>query len=287
MRSLCVLLLCAAACTYPTSEPAYSGPSPEPLTITVTTLPPAAADGVPRDAQIRATLDDYPDPDRVFFGPVVLKSGKGNFDSDLRLDFVGKAILVQPRTLLTANTTYELVIGPTIASLSGRTTGSQQTFRIDVGGTVAGPQPARARVAWNPSPGVIGVKSLIQTCANYCHSDHGCRLPRRPTRQLYTTGPPDDPVFGMINVPAVGMRGLPQPLLRVAPFDPARSELLRKLIGGNAVHDSRDPPYPDVRVDGRRMPLAEPICDDPEPPPFDDVALRQIQDWIDGGALLD
>jgi hypothetical protein len=281
------LLVLLAGCTELGSSPRFELPDTRPLEISVSSEPAPAADGVVRDATLRATFDDYLDPDTVFFGPVVLKSGRGNFDADLRIDFVGRALLVTPRAPLLAHTTYELVIGPTVAALSGRTTGSQRVFSFDVGDTIAGPQPPRPRVTWfNPDP-ALAMSELIGGCAPWCHTNIGCsRRMRQPTRQLDVTKP-DDPTFGMINVASVGMRGLARPMLRVAPHDPARSQLLRKLIGGNAVRDTSDPPYPDVQVDGRRMPIPiEEPCQEHPFRYFSENELRLVQEWIDGGALL-
>jgi hypothetical protein len=275
-----LLLLLAAGCTELGSTPRFEGPEPHTLEISVSTEPPPAADGVVRDAVIRATFDDYLNPDTVFFGPVVLKSGRGNFDADLRLDFVGRAILIQPRALLLPQTTYELVIGPTVSSLAGHTVGAQRTFRIDVGATVAGPQPPKPRVTWEKDLTVV-----IGQCAPYCHTTRGCSSPlREPTRQI-NVALPNDPVYGFVNVPALGQRGLLRPLLRVAPFDASRSQLMRKLVGGNVVRDTSDPPYPDVGVDGRRMPLPERVCNE-DPRYLTDEQIRLVQEWIDGGAPL-
>jgi hypothetical protein len=59
--------------------------------------------------------------------------------------------------------------------------------------------------------------------------------------------------------------------------------LLRKLIGGDPHADSQDPPYPAMRVDGRRMPLNLDASESSGPPLSEDQ-LRVIQDWILEGA---
>ena len=110
--------------------------------------------------------------------------------------------------------------------------------------------------------------------------------PRTATRLLDLMGDPRDPVFGLIDVQSVGLRGTPAPLYRVAPFDPARSVLLRKLIGGNPAADSQDPPYPAMRVDGRRMPIV-PDAAESSGTPLSDDQLRIVQDWIAAGAPVD
>ena len=72
----------------------------------------------------------------------------------------------------------------------------------------------------------------------------------------------------------------------MAPFDPARSVLLRKLLGGSPQADSRDPPYPNMRVDGRRMPI--PLDESaPADETLSDDELRTVQAWIAAGAPVD
>ena len=110
---------------------------------------------------------------------------------------------------------------------------------------------------------------------------------RTPTRSLdLTLTDPTDPTFGLVDVVAVGLRGTRVPLERVAPGDPSRSVLLRKLLGGSRTADSIDPPYPAMRVDGRRMPI--PLD---ESKPADETLsledLQLVQDWIAAGAPTD
>src|SRR2546430_579541 len=97
---LCVVPL---ACTTPSNVQPYVTPDPSPVVVTVTTDPadaPPRADGtVPRNARFRVQLDGYPDPDSVGFGPITLRSGRANFDIETKVDLVGQAIVVTPRSL--------------------------------------------------------------------------------------------------------------------------------------------------------------------------------------------
>ena len=283
------LLLAGSACTTPSHVEPYVQPAPAALSVTVTTLPPVRDDGtVPRNVRFVVQLDGYPDPDTVGYGPLTLRSGKLNFDFDAAIDFVGRAIVVTPRALLAAGTQYELVVSG-LGSLDDRAQGDDVAAPVRVGTDDGDAIPPPPRPTW-----VADVEPILGNCAPYCHSALGLSgRTRPPTRLLDITpasldGTPDDPtdpVLGLIGVQSLGLRGQPVPLLRVTPGDPARSVLLRKLIGGNPQADSKDPPYPNMRVDGRRMPLlldAAESAGDPLP----DDQLRTIQDWIAAGAPL-
>src|SRR3954469_18764824 len=95
-------------CSSPTTRPLYDQTPLTPLTVTVDTVPGADSNGnIPRDAVVRITMDDYPDPDTATFGPILLRSGTASFDAKLQVDLVGRAIVVTPRSLLQAQTAYE------------------------------------------------------------------------------------------------------------------------------------------------------------------------------------
>jgi hypothetical protein len=247
------------------------------------------ADGtVPRNARFLVQLDAYPDPDTVGYGPLVLRSGRLNFDLDISIDFVGQAIIVAPRSLLAPGTQYELVVSG-LGSLDDRRQAADVVAPVRVGTDDGDPIPPPPRPTW-----AADVEPILGNCAPYCHSAVGLSgRTRPPTRLLDLTpasidGTPDDPtdpVLGLIGVPSEGLRGQPVPLLRVTPGDPARSVLLRKLLGGDPLADTKDPPYPNMRVDGRRMPLLlDPAESAGDPLPDDE--LRTIQDWIAAGAPL-
>ena len=253
------LLFASAACTTPARVDPYAQPAAAALSVVVGTLPPVRADGtVPRNARFVVQLDDYPDPESVGYGPLTLRSGNVNFDIDVSIDFVGRAIVVTPRSLLAAGAQYELV-AKGLAALDARVQAATVTGAVRVGTDDGDPFPPAPRPTWTAD-----VEPILGGCARYCHSAVGLSGRMRPPTRLLDITPasldgtpddPDDPVLGLIGVQSVGLRGQPLPLPRVEPGDPARSVLLRKLIGGNPQADSQDPPYPDLRVDGRRMPL--------------------------------
>ncbi len=271
----------AAGCTWNSSQPLYTGSSPAPLHLTITTDPAPDANGLAtRSALVVLTFDDYPDPDSVMFGPVQLRSGSSTFDIDLRTSLVDKSIVVTPRSLLSPNNHYEVVVQPGLRALSGRVLQSTVEKTIAVGLDPGTPPKPPTVPTW-----IGSIKFDIGTCSPFCHSPVGAsgRM-RTPTRLLDLTGDPMDPTFGLVDVPAQGELGSPQALMRVAPGDSAHSVLLRKLIGGDPLADSHDS-YPAMGVDGRRMPL--PLDDTmPIPPALDDAAIRRVQAWIDGGAPI-
>jgi hypothetical protein len=275
------LLFASAACTTASHVDPYAPPAQPALAVTVTTVRPVRADGtVPRNERFLVQLDDYPDPAAVGYGPLTLHSGGANFDLDVSIDFVGRAIIVTPRSPMAPGAQYNLVASG-LEALDGRLQAADVVGSVRVGTDDGDPFPAAPAPTWNAD-----VQPILGTCAPYCHSPVGLSgRTRTPTRLLDLTGDPRDPVLGLIGVPSVGLVGTPLPLVRVQPGDPARSVLLRKLIGGDPNADSKDPPYPNMRVDGRRMPLLLDAAESSGPPLTDDQ-LHTVQDWIAAGAPI-
>jgi hypothetical protein len=282
------LLLACSACTTEFNADPYVQATPGPLTVTIATEPDVRADGtVPRNVRFVVQLDGYPDPDSVGYGPLTLHSGAANFDIDVSIRFVARQILVTPRSPLAPGVQYDLVAS-SLVSLDDRVQADQVVGSVHVGTDDGTPFPAPPRPTWNGDPVTGGgIRAILGTCAPFCHSPVGASgRTRTPTRLLDLTGDPRDPVFGLLNVPSVGLRGTPVDLLRVSPSDPAHSVLLRKLLGGNPQADSRDPPYPNMRVDGRRMPI--PLDESaPADVTLSDTELQSVEDWIAAGAPVD
>jgi hypothetical protein len=271
LRALAIALMFAGACTSLGSSQEYDGTNLTPLGVMVTADPPPGADGkLTRDAVVRIVLDDFPDPDTATFGPLLLRSGVANYDIDVRVDLPGRAILVHPRSLLQPDAEYEVLVSPNVRALDGRVVGGQGFAATVSTGEALADLPAPAPLAWSD------VQPILLGCSAECHSS------KPPTvfpveRSLDFFRAPGDATFGVIDVPSLSQAGTANPLYRVTPGDSARSVLLRKLLGGDAHEASTDPPYPEIGVDGRRMPLAG--------DPLDDDSIRAIQRWIDGGAL--
>lgn len=277
--ALGLLLLASTGCTSSHVDP-YAQPALAPLGVSVGTVRPVRADGsVPRNERFLVQLDDYPDPDSVGYGPITLRSGRLSFDIDVSIDFVGRAIVVTPRSPLAPGIQYDLVVSG-LTALDDRLQTADVVGSVRVGPDDGDPFPAPPARTW-----VADVQPFLGTCAPGCHSMVSATMrPWTPTRLLDLTGDPRDPVFGLINVQSVGLRGTPVPLARVTPGDPARSVLLRKLIGGSPAADSQDPPYPALRVDGRRMPIN---LDESPKEPLPESQLRIVQDWIAEGAVFE
>ncbi len=282
------LLLLASACTTSSSVAPYAQPALPPVVVSITPDQEPNSDATyPRNTRFIIALDGYPEPNSVAFGPIQLHSGRGNFDIGLTVDLVGRAIIVTPRAPLAPGEQYTLIAGG-LQTLDNRVQGGTVDFVLRAGIADGPPRPAPPRPTWNGDPVAGGgVRALLGGCAPFCHSPVGASgRARTPSRALDLTGDPLDPTFGLVGVVSVGLRGTSEPLYRVAPGDPARSVLLRKLIGGDPHADSKDPPYPAMRVDGRRMPIP---LDESQPalPPLSDDELRLVSDWIAAGAPID
>jgi hypothetical protein len=293
-RRAALSVVLAAACSTTTSTPLFeTTPGITPLSVTVVPDPPAGADGVARNAALRIVFDAFPpafpDPDTAHFGPIVLRSGRINFDIDVRVELVGRpeddyrpAIVVVPRSELEANTHYELAISPAVRALDGRTVqqipacpavGGTATCPIDVGATVAPAPTPPPRLFWQNDVSERIVEGTVQhddistrlfqpphnslSCADPdCHSRKSSNgLHHDPARRLDFTRPPDDPIYGIIGVYSQGLAGTPEQLARVAPGDSARSLLLRKLLTADP-----DRTLGELRVPGHRMPISS--CDE-------------------------
>ncbi|MDB4970519.1 MAG: hypothetical protein JWN44_6208 [Myxococcales bacterium] len=272
-----------SACTHPSNVDLYVTPAPSPVQVTITTIPAVRDDGtVPRNARFVVQLDGYPDPDSVGFGPITLRSGRANFDIRTDIDLVGRSVLVTPRSLLIPGAQYDVLVSG-LATLDDRVQSEDAIGSFRAGLDEGDPVPPRPRPTWTAD-----VRPVLATCAPFCHSPVGASgRTRTPTRLLdLTLLDPTDRQLGLVNVLSIGLRGTDAVLARVAPRDPARSVLLRKLLGGSPTADSLDPPYPNTRVDGRRMPIP---LDESQPATetLSDPDLVMIQDWIFAGAPTD
>jgi hypothetical protein len=291
-RALVISLLWG--CSTPTNRPQYDQTLLPPLTVLILSDPPPDSAGqIVRDALFRINLvDDYPDPDTAGFGPILLRSGTATFDATYRVDLVGKSIEVRPRSLLQPQTQYELVVAADLRALSGRTAGPVMPQAFSVGSDLnPSPSPSPSPLTWDADIQPI----ISDKCVSFCHTSDRCPGldgKHNPSRNLNLSPAvdADDPVYGVIDVPAVSLAGTDKPLLRVQRGDAARSVFLRKMLGGDPHAESSDPPTADLAVPGRRMPLYESVCGEALPDVdgfyLDEASMRTVQEWINQGARL-
>lgn len=248
---LCSTLFALASCTLPnplpTDEP---GSADGPLAL-LGSEPAADQPGVSLIPDIRLVFDGMPDPDVVAsFGPLTLRSGVNSYDYHPRVDLVGKAILLRPRTPLFPDTEYTVFIGPSVRSLDGRTVGRQlftrfTTAAFDIPAENSRYEPPRRSLSSDVQP------LLSAGCAvGLCHD----AATRSGALDLSSAAAS---LANLVDVEAVGVR-----MARVAPYDAAHSYLLRKLLG--APH-----------IAGVPMPIGGRWSDDD---------LRMVSDWIASGA---
>lgn len=239
--------------------------------MSVTPVPAVGPAGVYRNSKFLLQFDDYPDPDVLPFGSVNLTSGAVLFDTNVSVRLVDRAIEVRPRSFLVPNNKYLLqALG--VSSLGGRQSPpSGLSFEIGVGDELAPIVPDAPPPRWTTD-----IAPRLTSCATAgCHTASDGST---PARNLALDGDPRDPIFGLIGVPSRSLRDNTKRLTRVAPGDAARSVLMRKLLGGDPSDRAGGDPFPQMAIDGDRMP--------PWPAqPVDDATLRLVQAWIDGGAL--
>ncbi|MFL5305510.1 MAG: Ig-like domain-containing protein [Polyangia bacterium] len=219
--------------------------------------PPSQAESVPTDSPITLTFSDYPDPDTVSLGSVVVTSGPYRVPEAYRVDLLTRSVWMSPISLLTPNLGYSITVSPVLKSLAGcSVTRAHAEFTTGGGPTGHAPPPA-------PTFADIG-PIFPARCASNCHADPdgGCLAAPAAGVSLCLA----EARQALVNVPSRELANL----VLVSPFSAARSYLMRKLI------PSGPDGGPIPGTPGQREPPDEPLSDD---------QLRAISDWIDGGAL--
>src|SRR5206468_12651551 len=142
--ALAALLGClggAAACSTTTGETPYVGTC-APMDI-VAWSPPSQAESVPTDSPITLTFSDYPDPDTVSLGSVVVTSGPYRVPEAYRVDLLTRSVWMSPISLLTPNLGYSITVSPVLKSLAGcSVTRAHAEFTTGGGPTGHAPPPA-------------------------------------------------------------------------------------------------------------------------------------------------
>ena len=247
-----------AGCSQLTSDQLFPGAC-TPFAV-VSSAPADGADQVPVDTPISLAFSDFPDPDTVGLDTVMLSSGVQTRLGGVAVDLITRSIRFRIRNRLSANLSYLVTVLPGVQSMTGCSTKSdQRTFRTGSGPTDPPLPPA-------PIPAFSDILSIFAArCAGAgCHraDDGGDGCLAYPPMGLSLCD--RDAWAALVNADATELAGIK----RVLPGDPARSYLIRKLVS-----DPAGGPVP--TTPGHR---------DPPDAPLDDVELRAISDWIDGGA---
>jgi hypothetical protein len=212
---------------------------------------------VPTDLTVDLTFSDYPDPDTVGEPTMLLTTGVYRVPEVYRVDLARKAVTMSPGGHLNSQLGYTVTVAEGVASLAGCTgTFAQRSFTTGDGAANL-PTPA--------VPALADVQAIFTAaCAGNCHADPagGCLSAPFAGLSLCAAEARD----ALVDVPSrqIGALAL------VAPFDSARSYLVRKLLpatGGGG-------PVPGTL--GQREPPGPPLPPD---------QIETIVNWIDGGAL--
>jgi len=250
----------AASCSYPTDETPYPGAC-APL-VPIAWTPSGDSVDVPTDVVIKVTFNDYPDPDEVRSGNLLLTTSFFWVPGTYSVDLINKQATLRPWRPLVRQLGYSIHLRPAIRSLAGCPgTVAEREFR-----TGDGP----AGVPEAPSATMADVQDIFdRRCGGGgCHLDtaqppgEGSCL-AAPAAGLSLCA--RDAWAALVQVPSRQTDALP--LVDVS--DSARSYLLRKLLPATADGG------PIAGVVGQR---------EPPGPPLPDNELRIVAAWIDAGA---
>lgn len=242
LRALLLPLL-LPGCTYPTDEAVAPGPAAA-FTV-VSTSPGNGAAAIPLGAGLALVFSDFPDPTTLNpFGAVTIRSNQQSRDYKATVDLVARAVTVTPTAPLQPHVQYAVIASRSLASLAGVPLAAPFVTRFTTGDTPGGaPLPPTPRTLAADVQPILDARCLA-----------GCHDAATRAQGLIL-----DAAHAASALAATSPRA---ELPHVKPFDPARSYLLRKLLG-----------TPDIQ--GDRMPPGAPLTDE---------ELRTVSDWIAGGA---
>jgi hypothetical protein len=214
---------------------------------------------VPTDIPISVTFNDYPDPDGVRSGALLLTTGFFWVPGTYGVDLIERKVTFRPWRPLVGNLGYTIHLRPSIGSLAGCPgTVAEREFRTGDGPT-GNPEP--------PTATLPAVQEIFdRRCAGGgCHLDDatpgGCLA--APVAGLSLCAA--DAWAALVQVPSRQTGALPL----VEAGDSSRSYLLRKLLPATADGG------PVAGVFGQREPPGPPLSPD---------ELRTVAAWIDSGA---
>jgi hypothetical protein len=247
-------------CSEPTNAQPYAG-SCEPMRALEWT-PRAAETNVPRDTTIRVRFGQYPDPDTVDLGGIIVTTGPFYHPGTIRTDLVDKTITYAPAGGWRADLGYNINIRAGLVSLQGCVAVPEaQSFRTAVAAPPAAPTP--------PPTAYAAVQPIFAArCGGAgCHrapvaEGGGCLAAPAAGLSLCDA----EVMTALVGVPSRQVSSLNL----VEPRDSSRSYLLRKLLPGAT------PDVPAPTTLGHRDPPGDPLSTDD---------LHLVAQWIDDGPL--
>jgi hypothetical protein len=260
LMSAAALTVCGCpGCSRATDRDGFPG-SCAPFSL-VSSSPADQAQGVPVDAPVSLTFSDFPAPDTVDLGSVILSSGVQTRLGTFEVDLLTRSIRFRTRNWLNPDLTYLLTVFPTVRSLTGCPAEALQLrFHTSEGPTDPPPPTPEVPTFAEVLP-IFAARCAGAACHRQTPEEGGGCLPAPPKGLSLCD---EDAWSALVDADATEISGMK----RVVAGDASRSFLLRKLVAG-------DGGGPVPTTPGHR---------DPPGLPLDDSALRLISDWIDGGA---
>lgn len=244
--TLAAFLCGGLACSYVDDDKDLTLPIASGSLTMLASEPPAGAVDVARNTSIDLFFDQPLAAETLRSFDVGLFSGRVGILGSLEVDLLSKRLRFTPDGPLRPDLEYQVLVSAGLRGLDGAALAESVSFGFVTGRTVREPEAPR------PVPSASEIQLIWQQ--NQCLSCHS----------------PPNPVAGVdLSTSTATLRtlrnvtSLAAPLVRVAPSDHARSYLMRKLLGQDG-------------ISGFPMP--------PQGPRLAEDELRQIADWIDGGA---
>jgi Bacterial Ig-like domain len=255
--TLAITVLAAAACSRPTDVQPFPGSCGPVVAVSWQPLPESI--DAPRDAPIRVTFNDFPDPDTLGASDFIVTTGVYYVTGAYSVDLMGKAIVFRPSNMLRTGLGYSMTVLPPLHALSGCPATYDQRGFVTGDTVIGAPLP--------PAVPFAAVQPILaRSCAGAaCHrapADQGGGCLPAPAEGLSLCDA--QARSALIAVPSRQVSHLPL----VDPRNSARSYLLRKIV-------PTDSGGPIPTVLGQREPPGAPLT--PE-------EIATIAAWIDSGA---
>ncbi len=202
---------------------------------------------VPLNAPIDLFFDGPPAAETVTLGRVHLFSGLVEILGEVRVDLLDQRIRFSTTTLLSPNLRFQVYLSPDIRGLNGAKLGRSVIFDFSTA--------IETRIPARPVPEAPTVAHVQQLWDRYCTSS--CHRPPLPEAGVDLSAP-SAVIETLKNVPSSQAQ-----IRRILPYDHAKSYMMRKLLGKGGFIGLPMPPT------GLQVARHE---------------LRQIAEWIDGGA---